>query len=64
MKQDCVAGICGCFSVGDMGAWTVAASVGGGGEEQRNCERSGAAGVGGRVLTYVGRGGEQKELRL
>lgn len=36
----------------------------GGGEEPQNCEGSGAAGAGGRVLTYVGRGGEQKELRL
>lgn len=35
-----------------------------GGEEQQNCEGSGAAGAGGTVLTHVGRGGEQKELRL
>ena len=34
-----------------------------GGEEQQNCEGSGAAGAGRRLLTYVGRGGEQKELR-
>ena len=27
-------------------------------------DRGGAVGAGGRVLTYVGRGGEQKELRL